>query len=71
MALLSGKKIPCAASCMDFLMKPSTCLQGADYASLGVESDNHHARRMYERCGWALVHEDRTKNFANYRKFVR
>lgn len=44
--------------------------QGADYASLGVESDNHHARRMYERCGWALVHEDRTKNSANYRKFV-
>ncbi|MEN4100809.1 MAG: GNAT family N-acetyltransferase [Anaerolineaceae bacterium] len=45
--------------------------QGADYASLGVESDNHHARRMYERCGWALVHEDRTKNIASYRKFVR
>jgi ribosomal protein S18 acetylase RimI-like enzyme len=45
--------------------------QAATYLSLGVESNNSHARRLYERCGWVLTQDNIQKNSANYRKEIR
>lgn len=42
--------------------------QGATYLALGVEYDNHIARRFYERCGWRLMFDDIEHNSANYIK---
>lgn len=42
--------------------------QGVTILGLGVESDNLVARRLYERCGWRLLHDDVEHNSANYIK---
>lgn len=40
------------------------------YLALGVEYDNLAARRLYENCGWHVVHEDKDKNSASYHKAI-
>ena len=44
--------------------------KGAGFMSLGVEYDNLAARRLYENCGWHVVHEDKAKNTASYHKMI-
>lgn len=43
---------------------------GASRFGLGVELDNHPARRLYESCGWILAKEDTSTNSANYIKEI-
>jgi ribosomal protein S18 acetylase RimI-like enzyme len=43
---------------------------GGGYLALGVEYDNLAARRLYENCGWHVVHEDKGKNTASYHKII-
>jgi ribosomal protein S18 acetylase RimI-like enzyme len=43
---------------------------GGSYLSLGVEADNHPARRLYEKCGWSVVYENVENNSVGYRKML-
>lgn len=48
----------------------SARLLGGGYLSLGVEADNCSARRLYEKCGWSVVHENAENNSAGYCKVL-
>lgn len=43
---------------------------GGGYLALGVEYDNPAARRLYEKCGWRIVKEDKDKNSASYQREI-
>lgn len=43
---------------------------GGGYLSLGVEADNRAARRLYEKCGWNVAHENMENNSVGYRKML-
>jgi ribosomal protein S18 acetylase RimI-like enzyme len=45
--------------------------QGATYVSLGVEADNHAARRLYESCGWKLMQVNAEQNSVNYVREIK
>jgi ribosomal protein S18 acetylase RimI-like enzyme len=45
--------------------------QGATYLSLGVEADNHAARRLYESCGWKLMQGNAEQNSVNYAREIK